>query len=159
LADYFLHARGGGETHALEMTKWFDTNYHYLVPTIDSRRPFAPDASRLVGEARRCSIISTSVKVAMVGPLTFLRLSKMRQKGADRLALLEPLAEAYAQILAELRRQGVQWVQLDEPSLVQEIDAKWLDAYGRAVKRLRASSPRLLLTSYFASLEPAPQQV
>jgi 5-methyltetrahydropteroyltriglutamate--homocysteine methyltransferase len=157
--EYFELARGGKDRHALEMTKWFDTNYHYLVPELDADMAFSPNADRLVEAVKSCGAISTSVKPVMLGPLSFLWLTKCRGEPFDRLALLPRLVEAYAQLLAALRREGVEWVQMDEPALVMDLDARWIDAYERALAPLRTGVPKLLLTTYFESVDIAPERV
>ena len=159
LQGYFRLARGGKTGHALEMTKWFDTNYHYLVPELDADQAFSANADRLVEAVKSCSAISTSVKPVMLGPLSFLWLSKCRGEPFDRIALLPRIIEAYAALLGALRRQGVEWVQVDEPALVMDLDPRWLDAYERALGPLRTGVPRLLLTTYFESLDVPPARV
>src|SRR5471032_3095787 len=133
LARYFTLARGvadehvhdpscacgqdGGGTAALEMTKWFDTNYHYLVPEFDATTTFKLSATRLLAEVAQAQSLGHVPKVALVGPLTFLWLGKEKQDNFDRLDLLETLLPAYLALLGQLRAAGVQWVQLDEPIL------------------------------------------
>jgi 5-methyltetrahydropteroyltriglutamate--homocysteine methyltransferase len=159
LDPYFALARGGPTGHALEMTKWFDTNYHYLVPELEAGQDFEPSADRLVEAVKSCSAISTSVKPVMLGPLSFLWLSKCRGEPFERSDLLPRLVEAYAHILAALRREGVEWVQIDEPALVLDLDPRWIEAYERALGRLRGGMPKLLLTTYFESLDVPPARV
>ena len=159
LAGYFRLARGDSGSHALEMTKWFDTNYHYLVPELRADQVFRADPSRLVAEARRGAVIRAPVKVTVVGPLTFLWLSKCRGAAFDRLTLLPALVRAYDDLFQALRREGVEWVQVDEPCLVVEPGEEWIAAYGVALSQWRAPAPRLLLTTYFEAVACDPRRV
>lgn len=159
LSRYFTLARGNDHAHALEMTKWFDTNYHYLVPRLEPDQAFTADASRLVAEVRNCAVIHTSVKPVMLGPLSLLRLSKCKGPEFDLLSLLPALARAYDELFAALRREGVEWIQVDEPCLVLQLEEKWLAAYERAIAAWRRPRPKLLLTTYFESVEADPQRI
>jgi 5-methyltetrahydropteroyltriglutamate--homocysteine methyltransferase len=161
LDTYFAMARGGADTTAMEMTKWFDTNYHYLVPELGPEIEFglsaAPKPLAELAEARELGIATRPV---LLGPVSFLLLGK-RSDGApagfDRLSLLDPLLEVYAELLDELEAAGAQWVQLDEPAFVQDRSAAELDALGRAYDRLGRTTarPRLLVSSYFDHLGDA----
>ena len=153
LGDYFALARGRQDRHALEMTKWFDTNYHYLVPELQAGQVFRADASRLLAHIAEARKAGHAVKPVMVGPLTFLWLSKIHQAGANRLELMPALARAYADLLAALADAGVEWVQIDEPALGMDLDAPWLDAFAAAYRALPAKRPKLLLTTYFAAVD------
>jgi 5-methyltetrahydropteroyltriglutamate--homocysteine methyltransferase len=159
LARYFRLARGDEHSHALEMTKWFDTNYHYLVPRLEPGQVFTADASRLVAEVRNCAAIHTSVKPVLLGPLSLLRLSKCKGREFDRLSLLPALVQVYDELFAAMRREGVEWIQLDEPCLVLELEEKWLAAYEQAISAWRRPRPKLLLTTYFESVEADPARI
>lgn len=157
LARYFAMARGagrccGGPGQALEMTKWFDTNYHYLVPEFTPDSHFRPGSERLFAQVEEARRLSHPVKVVLLGPLTFLRLGKEKADGFSRLDLLPRLLPVYGQILARLAQQGVAWVQLDEPILATELTPAWQAAFEPAYATLTAAGPRLLLASYFAPL-------
>jgi 5-methyltetrahydropteroyltriglutamate--homocysteine methyltransferase len=157
LDAYFRLARGraAGETGsgiaAGEMTKWFDTNYHYIVPELSRRTTFRLDPSRLVAELREAQAANVRVKPVLIGPVTYLWLAKAKD-GSDRLALLSELLGVYRELLQELAREGIDWVQVDEPALVTELDDKWRAAYRTAYEALRGSGCRLLLTTYFGRL-------
>ncbi|HEY4726584.1 MAG TPA: 5-methyltetrahydropteroyltriglutamate--homocysteine S-methyltransferase, partial [Actinomycetes bacterium] len=161
LDTYFAMARGGADTTAMEMTKWFDTNYHYLVPELGPEVEFglaaSPKPLAELAEARELGIASRPV---VLGPVSFLLLGK-RSGGApagfDRLSLLDPLLEVYAELLDELEAAGAGWVQLDEPAFVQDRSAAELDALGRAYDRLGRTTarPKLLVSSYFDHLGDA----
>ncbi len=148
--QYFELARGNAAQPALEMTKWFDTNYHYLVPELSAETRFDGGPDWYFDHVREALATGTPVKPVLIGPVTFLRLAKS-VAGCDRLQLLDGLARAYARILGRLRDLGIQWVQIDEPALCLELEPPWLDAYDRAYKILAAHAPKLLLTTYFDS--------
>ena len=153
LATYFAMARGTTDVAPLEMTKWFDTNYHYLVPELGPETVFAADASKPVGEFTEARQLGIVTRPVLVGPVTFLLLSKGM---TDPLALLDALLPVYAQVLHELADAGAEWVQLDEPALVQDQPAAVLDAVSRAYSTLPAPGrPKLLVASYFDALGDA----
>ncbi len=155
----FRMARGrapsGEPAAACEMTKYFDTNYHYLVPELHPGQRFRLASSRLFDEVEEAKADGHAVKVALTGPLTWLWLGKARGEAAetfDRLSLLDEVLEVYGQVLARLADQGVSWVQLDEPALVQDLPLAWQQAYERAYHRLQAAPVKLLLSTYFGGL-------
>src|SRR5215218_10983416 len=141
LDTYFAMARGRDDATAMEMTKWFDTNYHYLVPELGPEVEFRlaanPKPLAELAEARELGIATRPV---LLGPVTFLLLAKGSGAGAgpgfDRLSLLDPLLEVYAELLDELEAAGAEWVQLDEPAFVQDRSVAELDALGHAYDRL-----------------------
>jgi len=140
LAEHFALARGNAAQPALEMTKWFDTNYHYLVPELDSRTQLALHAAPLLAEVREAQALGHRVKVALVGPLTWLKLAKSHEAGFDRRALGAAVATQYARLLDALGALGVEWVQLDESALVTDLDADWL-ATADAIYAALAGAP------------------
>lgn len=142
-----------GGTFALEMTKWFDTNYHYLVPEFHPDTRFAGQADRLLAEVEQAQALGHKVKVVLVGPLSFLWLGKEKQAGFDRFKLLDDLLGAYERILARLAERGVEWLQLDEPILGLDLPDAWRHAFERAYWQLARSAPRILLASYFSPLD------
>ncbi|MEV7228164.1 5-methyltetrahydropteroyltriglutamate--homocysteine S-methyltransferase [Polymorphospora sp. NPDC051019] len=153
LDTYFAMARGVDAEPALELTKWFDTNYHYLVPEIGPDTAFVADpakALREYGEARELGITTRPV---LVGPATFLLLAK----GDDPFARLDDLVEAYAGILTALADAGVAWVQLDEPAYVADRAPAEIDALRRAYTRLGGIEhrPRIFVATYFGELGEA----
>jgi 5-methyltetrahydropteroyltriglutamate--homocysteine methyltransferase len=157
LDAYFRVARGraagdsGSGIAAGEMTKWFDTNYHYIVPELSRQTTFRLDASRLgaqIAEARKAGV---PFKPVIIGPVTYLWLGKTKD-GSDRLGLLPSLLPVYRELLALLAREGADWVQIDEPALVTELDADWQQAYCMAYEALRGAGSKLLLTTYFGRL-------
>jgi 5-methyltetrahydropteroyltriglutamate--homocysteine methyltransferase len=152
LAQYFAFARGNAAQRAMELTKWFDTNYHYLVPEWDAATRADGGVSWLTDEVREARAEGHRVKAALLGPLTLLRLGKARGARVDALELLERLLPAYQRQLAELKALGVEWVQLDEPALGADLERPWLDACARAYAALAPVAPSILLATYFESV-------
>ncbi|MDP1705353.1 MAG: 5-methyltetrahydropteroyltriglutamate--homocysteine S-methyltransferase, partial [Sulfurimicrobium sp.] len=106
-------AHGGEGQPALEMTKWFDTNYHYLVPEFTPETTFRIASERLFEEVAEARALNLPAKAVLLGPLSFLWLGKEKTEGFDRLSLLDTLLPVYQEILARLKEQGVEWVQID----------------------------------------------
>jgi 5-methyltetrahydropteroyltriglutamate--homocysteine methyltransferase len=161
LDTYFAMARGRADATAMEMTKWFDTNYHYLVPELGPATTFrlgaAPKPLVELAEARELGVVTRPV---LLGPVTFLLLGKAApgaDPGFDRLRLLDPLLEVYAELLDELEAAGAEWVQLDEPAFVQDRSPAELAALAHAYERLggEGARPKLLVSSYFDHLGDA----
>ena len=152
LSEYFQLARGNAACHAMEMTKWFDTNYHYLVPEFKPDTHFALDPGWLFDEVTEAQTAGFAAKPVLIGPLTFLWLGKEKTAGFNRLDLLDRLLPVYAQILARLKAQGVEWVQIDEPVLALDLPAEWRSAFERAYHALNGAGVKLLLASYFGPL-------
>jgi len=144
------HACGG--VHAGEMTKWFDTNYHYIVPEFSADTRFTLDTTRLEQQLAQARTLGVKAKPVIVGPLTYLWLGKTKD-GSERLDLLPQLLPVYAELLAWFVTQGIEWVQIDEPALVTELDPRWKEAYIPAYDALQGSGAKLLLATYFGRLE------
>ncbi|WP_229418383.1 5-methyltetrahydropteroyltriglutamate--homocysteine S-methyltransferase [Massilia sp. Root351] len=168
LARYFAMARGVShgrhehhegcshhhqDAHALEMTKWFDTNYHYLVPEFSPETAFSLACERLFAEVAEAQALGHAVKAVLIGPLTFLWLGKERAAGFDRLSLLEKLLPVYGAVLDRLKRQGVHWVQVDEPILGLDLPPAWRNAFEHTYWQLAQVGVPLLLATYFSPLE------
>ncbi|MEU5162496.1 5-methyltetrahydropteroyltriglutamate--homocysteine S-methyltransferase [Streptomyces sp. NPDC020875] len=157
LDGYFAMARGTQDVAPLEMTKWFDTNYHYLVPELGPDTVFTADFGRQVAELTEALALGLTARPVLVGPVTYLLLAKPAPGVAgnfDPLTLLDRLLPVYAEVLADLRAAGADWVQLDEPALVQDRTPAELDAVARAYRDLGALTdrPKLLVASYFDRL-------
>ena len=164
LDNYFRVARGrsaqGAEEHAGccggiaagEMTKWFDTNYHYIVPEFTATTEFRLDASRLLEQLGEAKAQGVKAKPVIIGPVTYLWIGKAKDD-SDKLVLLERLLPVYAELLEQLATQGVEWVQIDEPVLVTELDADWQHALNLAYHHLKSSRVKLLLATYFGTLQ------
>ncbi|QEU89802.1 5-methyltetrahydropteroyltriglutamate--homocysteine S-methyltransferase [Streptomyces kanamyceticus] len=160
LDGYFAMARGTQDVAPLEMTKWFDTNYHYLVPELGPDTVFATDSAKQVAELKEALALDLSARPVLVGPVTYLLLAKPAPgvpADFEPLTLLDRLLPVYAEVLADLRAAGAQWVQLDEPALVQDRTPAELNAATRAYRELGALTdrPKLLVASYFDRLGDA----
>ncbi|WP_243042663.1 5-methyltetrahydropteroyltriglutamate--homocysteine S-methyltransferase [Dyella sedimenti] len=156
LAGYFALARGvqrdGLDLHALEMTKWFDTNYHYLVPELHAGQSFRLRGDKPVAAFLEAQAQGFPARPVLLGPVSFLLLSKTMD-GSDRLALLDRLLPTYAELLGRLKAAGAEWVQVDEPCLALDLDDDDHAAYRRAYQALAAADrPHLLLATYFGAL-------
>jgi len=152
-AQYFELARGNAAQPAMEMTKWFDTNYHYLVPELAPDTRFDGGRDDWFEQIREAQATGAKVKPVLIGPVTYLRLAKTHVAGFDRLSLLPALVTAYERILARLAALGIGWVQIDEPALCLELDARWLRAYGDAYATLGRQGVKLLLATYFEAVD------
>ena len=156
LAGYFALARGaqgeGHDLHALEMTKWFDTNYHYLVPELKKGQTFRLRGDKPVAEFLEAKALGLAARPVLLGPVSFLLLSKTVDC-SDRLALLGQLLPVYIRLLRQLDVAGAQWVQIDEPCLVLDQDPGNYAAYLKAYTALAdVDGPKLMLTTYFGEL-------
>jgi len=158
LDRYFRVARGrsGQESaccgvQAGEMTKWFDTNYHYIVPEFHQNTRFRLNGNRLIDQIDEARAQGVTPKPVIIGPVTYLWLGKAKDD-SDRLLLLESLLPVYSELLELLADRGVEWVQVDEPALVTDLDADWRHAFSLAYHHLKTSTPKLLVTTYFGEL-------
>ena len=160
LDRYFAMARGTADAEPLEMTKWFDTNYHYLVPEVGPQTRFTLDAGKPLGEFTEAREAGQLTRPVIVGPLSFLLLSKPAEdapEGFEPLELLDSVLDAYAELLGVLGRAGVEWVQLDEPCLVTDLSDEVLGLFGSAYRRLAAVAgrPKIMIAGYFDRLGSA----
>lgn len=157
---YFQVARGrsGGEASchchvaAGEMTKWFDTNYHYIVPEFTKDTQFTLNSQALLAQLKEAKQTGLKTKVVLVGPVTYLWLGK-EQDESNKLSLLPALVKQYQILLEELAEQGESWVQLDEPILVTELSEAWKQALISAYKFLKQAPIYILLATYFGRLK------
>ncbi|MFQ6403997.1 5-methyltetrahydropteroyltriglutamate--homocysteine S-methyltransferase [Methylophilus sp. 'Pure River'] len=145
------HAQCCGGVTAGEMTKWFDTNYHYIVPEFTAETQFKLDATRLLAQLAEAKAQQVKAKPVIIGPVTYLAIGKSKDD-SDRLALLPQLLQVYTELLEALVAQGVEWVQIDEPILVTELTAEWQHAFNLAYHQLKSSRVKLLLATYFGPL-------
>lgn len=164
LDNYFRVARGRsaeiaedhsaccGGVAAGEMTKWFDTNYHYIVPELTAETQFKLDASNLLEQLAEAKAQGVKAKPVIIGPITYLAIAKAKDD-SNRLNLLERLLPVYVELLGTLAKEGVEWVQIDEPILVTELDADWQAAFNTAYDALKDSGPKLLVATYFGQLQ------
>ncbi|MGN7822480.1 5-methyltetrahydropteroyltriglutamate--homocysteine S-methyltransferase [Chitinophaga sp. 22536] len=156
---YFAMARGyqknGFDLTAVEMTKWFDTNYHYLVPEFDASQTYSLQSRKAVHEFTEALQQGIRTKPVLIGPVTYILCGKIKTAGVTRAALLQQLLPAYLELLAALRDAGADWIQLDEPSLVTDLEPADKILYQLAYTAIREAFPdlKLLLTTYFGALE------
>ena len=173
LATYFAMARGAqGETHeadcghahhghdaahgvpAQEMTKWFDTNYHYMVPELAKDQKFILASRKPIEEYEEALALGYQTRPVLVGPVTFLKLAKSKDAGFNPLSLLDRLLPVYIEVLRELVNRGAEWVQIDEPCLVLDLDIVGQQALHHAYAEIAKAVPQLkiMLTTYFGGL-------
>lgn len=158
LDTYFRMARGrapsGEPSAACEMTKWFDTNYHYIVPELTLDLDFSIASDKLFSEFEEArEILGEKAKAVLLGPLSWLYLGKCQGKEFDKLELLPRLLPTYREILTRLADQGACWVQIDEPILALDLDRNWQAAFERTYHELQIKELNLLLAVYFGPLE------
>ena len=168
LATYFAMARGAqgemqdaacarGRAHgapAQEMTKWFDTNYHYMVPEFTKGQRFELSSLKPVDEYREVKALGYQTRPVLLGPVTYLKLGKSKDANLDPLSLLSGLLPVYIDVLRRLSANGASWVQLDEPCLALDLDDAARDALRQTYSRFAQALPELkiMLTTYFGSL-------
>ena len=157
LDRYFAAARGTDAVAPLEMTKWFDTNYHYLVPEISPDTTFSLHSEKIVDDLKQAVALGISARPVIIGPITFLLLSKAVGGSAPLLDRLEEILPLYGELLTTLAHSGAEWVQIDEPALVADRTRSEIDAAKKAYDFLSAVStrPAILLASYFGDLGAA----
>ena len=170
LATYFAMARGAegsaetcahGHVHhtghgvpAQEMTKWFDTNYHYMVPEFSKGQTFALSSSKPVDEYREAKTLGYQTRPVLLGPVTFLKLGKSKDASLNPLSLLDSLLPVYIEVLNNLAAEGAEWVQLDEPCLVLDLDEAARQALRNAYAAFAKAVPqiKIMLATYFGDL-------
>jgi len=156
LNTVFCMARGQApdvkETSACEMTKWFNTNYHYIVPEFSDNQTFQLTLESFFESIQRAQALGHSVKPVLLGPLTYLWLGKAENPEFDKLNLLKQLTPAYNEILNKLRASQIDWVQIDEPILVLDLPEAWQKAYIETYKQLNFTDLNCLLATYFGSV-------
>lgn len=161
LDTYFAMARGaqreGLDVMAMEMTKWFDTNYHYIVPEFSAGQRFSLSTDKAIEEFSEAKQTGINAKPVLVGPISLITLGKAREPGYDPLASLDDLLSVYGDVIEQLARAGAAWIQLDEPFLVRDCDSNELAALRRAYEQLaaRKGSARLILQTYFGHVGDA----
>ncbi|MDD4515736.1 5-methyltetrahydropteroyltriglutamate--homocysteine S-methyltransferase [Massilibacteroides sp.] len=159
LSLYFAMARGfqqdGHDVIAMEMTKWFDTNYHYIVPEFIKGQQFSLFYNKALAEYKEAKHAGIETKPVILGPVSFLLLGKEKEDGFNRLDLIESLLPVYIQYLKELEQEGVTWIQIDEPFLALDIDERTKELYKLAFDLISSSCPQLkiILTTYFEGLK------
>lgn len=165
LRTYFAMARGMQKDQeqesaipAMEMTKWFDTNYHYIVPEFEPGQRFHLATNKPVDEFLEAKALGVHTRPVLLGPISFLRLGKTHHSDLQALSLLEQLLPVYEEVISALAQAGADWLQIDEPCLVLDLDAETQEAYRTTYARLadyiaaHAPSLRILLATYFGDL-------
>ncbi|NGF56216.1 5-methyltetrahydropteroyltriglutamate--homocysteine S-methyltransferase [Parapedobacter sp. SGR-10] len=155
---YFAMARGfqegGVDVTAMEMTKWFDTNYHYIVPEFTKNQEFKLTSEKFLNEYNEAKSLGIDTKPVLIGPITYLLLGKEKEAGFDRIDLIDRLLPVYEEILGKLAAAGAQYVQIDEPFLALDIDAKVKALYPTVFEKLNAAAKgiKLIVATYFEAL-------
>ena len=153
LPQYFELARGNATQFAMEMTKWFDTNYHYIVPEWYADTKFSTHSGSLIAQIKEAKAQGHDIKPTLVGPLTLLWLGKKKEEFGCRIKTLLPkLLPVYAQLLRELAAEGVDWIQIDEPILAVDAGDAWTNAFADVYKELANTGVRSIIGTYFASV-------
>jgi 5-methyltetrahydropteroyltriglutamate--homocysteine methyltransferase len=157
LPSYFAMARGsqaaGRDLPALEMTKWFDTNYHYIVPEIDARQRFQLSFTQTIDHFGEAKALGINTRPVLLGPVTFLSIAKPADGTSDPLSHLDGVLPMYEQVLSRLSEMGADWVQVDEPILVTDLDERGRRAFQSAYARLgKAAGLKIMLATYFGDL-------
>ena len=158
LATYFAMARGltrnGRDEPPMEMTKWFDTNYHFIVPELEADQVFQLSSRKAVDEYREAKALGIETRPVLLGPVSFLWLSKCARASFDKLDLLDGVVAVYEELIRELVAAGVKAIQLDEPILVADLHQSFQDAFEPAYRRLRLASQgtELFVATYFGEL-------
>ena len=153
IETYFDMARGKGNLCAMEMTKWFDTNYHYIVPEFCPEQTFKLSSEKIFEEIKEATDEGFNVKLVLPGPLTYIFIGKESEAGFDRFTHLDSILKVYEEILS-LVSDKCEWIELDEPILVLDLDTKIKEYFRETYKRLTKAAGRtkILLATYFDSL-------
>lgn len=153
---YFAMARGhqkdGVDVVACEMTKWFDTNYHFIVPEFEECTEFKLGYAPVLEHYKEAKAAGIQTRPVVIGPMSYLALGKTRGGADHKNALLTKLLPIYSQLLAQLKEAGAEWVQIDEPYLALDICDSMREGYKAAYAELAKSGLKLMLTTYFAGL-------
>ena len=155
---YFAMARGfqegGVDVTAMEMTKWFDTNYHYIVPEFVKDQAFKLTSEKFLSEYNEAKQQGIETKPVILGPISYLLLGKEKESGFNRIDLIDKLLPVYEEILAKLADAGAQYVQIDEPFLALDIDDATRALYGKVFEKLAAAAKgiKLIVATYFEAL-------
>lgn len=156
---YFAMARGyqkdGLDITAMEMTKWFDTNYHYIVPEFHKDQQFTLFSNKIIAEFTEAKQAGINAKPVIIGLVTYLLLGKEKEEGFDKLDLAQNILPVYIEILKNLEAQGAQWIQFDEPFLALDLDQKAKETYQSVYAEIRNQFPNLkfIIATYFDGLK------
>ncbi len=154
LKSYFAMARGSNDTPALEMTKWFDTNYHYVVPEFEPDQQYELSSTKILDEYLEAKALGIDTRPVILGPVTFVLLGKPTDPRVTRPAVLKQILPIYKALLRRLFEEGADWIQIDEPYLCLDLDSTSKAMYRDAYQELRgvASLPKFMLATYFGGL-------
>ncbi|HRC27276.1 MAG TPA: 5-methyltetrahydropteroyltriglutamate--homocysteine S-methyltransferase, partial [Alphaproteobacteria bacterium] len=154
LPTYFAMARGNAKTPAMEMTKWFDTNYHYIVPEFEQGQTFKLSGTKIFDEYAEAKAAGIETRPVLIGPVTFVHLGKAKYENFEARPILDALVPVYVEILKKLAAQGAQWVQIDEPALAMDICEGAQKSFARIYEALAKAAPslKICLTTYFDGL-------
>ena len=159
LDNYFRVARGRAPidndcscVHAGEMTKWFDTNYHYIVPEFTAETEFSLNSERLIAQIREAKKQGLTIKPVILGPVSYLWLGKEKDQ-SNKLNLLNSLTNTYLELFTELEKEKIEWLQIDEPIVVTELNNDWQQAIAKTYQNFNRTKLKLLFTSYFGPLK------
>ncbi|MEM7444511.1 MAG: 5-methyltetrahydropteroyltriglutamate--homocysteine S-methyltransferase [Pseudomonadota bacterium] len=159
LDTVFAMARGTDRAEAMEMTKWFDTNYHYIVPEFHADQRFALSSRKAVEEFAEAKALGIHTRPVLIGPVTFLSLGKAKDGGLDPLSLTDRVLPVYEQLIGELRHAGADWIQLDEPVLALDLGPAQGEALATSYESLSNGGAKLLIATYFGGLRDSLAQV
>ena len=146
---YFAMARGTKDASAMEMTKWFDTNYHYIVPELRKDQTFKLSSRKAVDEFKEAKALGITTRPVLIGPVTYLMLGKVKGEEFEPISLLDRLLPVYAELLGALKSAGAEWVQIDEPVLALDLSPSQKRALRLAYRQLAPAAPKIMLASYF----------
>ena len=149
---YFAMARGAANAPAMEMTKWFDTNYHYIAPEFHKDQSFTGNPVKAVSEYLEAKAIGINTRPVLIGPVTYLSLGKAKDEGLDPLSLLPRLLPAYAAILNRLKEAGADAVQIDEPALCLDLSKSQQRAFMETYDAFKDIDVEIMLATYFEGL-------
>lgn len=157
---YFSMARGNASVPAMEMTKWFDTNYHFIVPELGPEVKFSYASHKAVEEYKEAKALGVDTVPVLVGPVSYLLLSKPAkgvEKSFSLLSLLDKILPIYKEVISELKAAGASWIQFDEPTLVKDLESHQLQAFTSAYSALESSLSGLnvIIETYFADIPAA----
>lgn len=154
LETYFHMARGSKESQAMEMTKWFDTNYHYIVPEFEEGMTFRVHATKPLDEYLEAKQLGIETRPVLLGPVSFVLLGKFSRSKGSREAIVKAVVPVYREVLEQLHKAGAEWVQIDEPCLVQDLDSAVQKFYRVTYSELLRTGPipNVLLATYFGGV-------
>ena len=143
LKTYFAMARGSKNATAMEMTKWFDTNYHYVVPEFERGMKYQLHSAKAVDEYLEAKALGIETRPVLLGPASFVLLGKSTDASVDRSQVLQAILPLYQELLSRLGAAGTDWIQIDEPCLCLDLDLEGQKLYREAYAALQSGLPKL----------------